>query len=167
MTEKDFYRLLYGVIGAKTPIKADCGRLCSKRCCIGDKDGDGMYLFPHEEKMYSPLPSWAKISETDLEYGGSRALLISCDAWCEREKRPLSCRIFPLTPYVSKAGKWSVEVDKRARGICPMAVLGLDDFDESFVKSVEKVMNIMRKNAKFREFIYALSRAIDETDFLR
>lgn len=166
MTQKDFYRLLYRVIGTKTPIKADCGRLCSKSCCEGDKDGDGMYLFPYEEKMYAPLPSWAKISKTSLKYGDNYALLFSCGAWCERDRRPLACRIFPLAPYVSESGEWSVIVDKRARGMCPMAALEPNDFDPGFVESVGKVMNIMRKNETFREFLWELSRVIDEADFL-
>ena len=167
MTEKAFYKLIYSIIGNRTPIPADCGRLCSKACCEGDKEGDGMYLFPGEEKMYDKLPAWALISETDFEYGDETAGLFSCDGYCERGLRPLSCRIFPLTPYVDENGDWDIRVDKRSRGLCPMAVLEISDFDTEFVSARRRAMNVMRKNRKTREFLTALSRMTDELDFLK
>ena len=67
MSFYEFYTSVYSTLGNLTPLKGDCGRACNKACCEGDKDGDGMYLFPHEEEMYNNLPSCAAISETDFE----------------------------------------------------------------------------------------------------
>ncbi len=166
MTEKNFYKLIYSILGSLTPIPADCGRLCNKKCCEGDKDGDGMYLFPGEEKLYEPLPSWAAISETDFTYGEKEALLISCGGVCDRKHRPLSCRIFPLTPYIDKNGELKVIVDPRSRGMCPMAVLRLSDFDCDFVKAVEAAGKVLVKNSECRKFLTAFSRMLDGMMFL-
>lgn len=167
MTEREFYNLIYGRIASLTPISADCGKLCGKKCCEGDRDGDGMYLFPGEEKLYRPLPEWASVCKTDFEYElGRCAMLISCDGVCDRNKRPLACRIFPLTPYVSGDGRLTVIVDPRARGMCPMAVLHLEDFEKSFVKAVEAVGKILMRNSDCRTFLKAFSRMIDDMYFL-
>lgn len=163
MTERDFYEILYRRIGSLTPIRADCGQLCSRACCEGDCDGDGMYLFPGEEKMYGENLSWAKLSKTNFEYEeGSFAPLFACNGTCDRRERPLACRIFPLTPYLDKNGALSVIVDKRARGLCPMAVLKPSDFEPDFVKAVAAVGKIMIKNPRCRAFLQAFSRMSDE-----
>lgn len=163
MTERQFYRMLYGRIGHLTPICADCGRLCGKACCKGDRDGDGMYLFPGEEKMYGDVSAWAKVSVTDFEYEQGRfAPLLACDGRCERKIRPLACRIFPLTPYVGRDGRLSVIVDPRGRGLCPMAVLRISDFDAEFVNAVGDVGRIMMKNPHCRAFLKSLSATFDD-----
>lgn len=167
MTEKEFYSIIYRRIASLTPIPADCGRLCNKKCCEGDRDGDGMYLFPGEEKLCGDVSSWARISETDFTYGGgSFAKLISCDGVCDREERPLACRIFPLTPYIDKDGRLEVIVDPRARGMCPMSALHISDFDRRFVKAVEAAGKILMLNKECRRFLAAFSRMIDDIRFL-
>ena len=151
---RDFYEQIYSLLGSYTPLKGDCGRACNKACCEGDKDGDGMYLFPFEEIMYTNLPSWASISETDFEYDeGKFAPLFSCDGICERNMRPLSCRIFPLTPYIAKDGVLEVIVDPRAKGMCPLSALFVEDFDADFVKAVEKVGEFLLSNPETKKFL--------------
>lgn len=166
MTEKEFYKIIYRRMGALTPIRADCGQLCSRACCEGDCDGDGMYLFPGEEKMYGDNLSWAKISKTNFEYAdGAFAPLFACNGFCDRRERPLACRIFPLTPYMDRDGVLRVIVDPRGRGMCPMAVLRLSDFEREFTEAVEAIGKIMIKNPRCRAFIESFSRMIDETFF--
>ncbi|MDO4562436.1 MAG: hypothetical protein Q4C12_01235 [Clostridia bacterium] len=150
---------MYGIIGGLTPQKSDCGRLCARACCRGDKDGDGMYLFPKEEECYGKLPKWASISPTDIK--GIK--LFSCDGHCERSLRPLSCRIFPLAPY--NGGK--VIIDPRARAICPLArEFCMSDFDADFVAAVRVVTKMMMKNSLCRNFIKVQSAIFDTLDFL-
>ncbi|MGM9551641.1 MAG: hypothetical protein ACI3XA_05240 [Clostridia bacterium] len=162
-----FYNKIYSIIANYTPLKGDCGRACNKACCVGDKDGDGMYLFPGEEEVYKPIPSWAAISETDFEYAqGSFAPLFSCDGICDRKLRPLACRIFPLTPYIDKDGDLTVIVDPRAKGMCPLSALYLTDFDPDFVSAVEKVGTELIKDLHGKQFLESFSRMIDEIDFL-
>lgn len=164
---KNFYSQIYSALGSNTPLKGDCGRACNKACCEGDKDGDGMYLFPHEECMYSSLPDWASISETDFEYKkGAFAPLFSCDGVCDRALRPLACRIFPLTPYITKDGTLCVVVDPRAKSMCPLSALYVSDFDPDFVKSVEAVAKLLADNAETKEFLEAFSRLLDDMNFI-
>jgi hypothetical protein len=163
MTEKQFYEIIYRRLGKLTPIPVDCGQLCGGACCEGDRNGDGMYLFPGEEKMYGDISSWAMISQTDFEYeNGVFAPLFACDGVCNRNERPLSCRIFPLTPYVDKSGKLTLIIDPRGRTLCPMTALHLSDFDGKFVKAVYAVSKILMKNPHCRAFITSFSRMIDE-----
>lgn len=167
MTPSQFYNLTYFVLGDYTPLRADCGKACNKACCEGDKDGDGMYLFPKEECMYKPIPSWASISETDFEYDKNKfAPLFSCDGTCDRVLRPLSCRIFPLTPYITKDGELKVIVDPRANGMCPLSGLLVSDFDPGFVKAVERVGKILAKNSETKKFLQSFSRMIDDINFI-
>ncbi len=164
---KDFYNKIYSAIGSLTPLRGDCGRACNKACCEGDKDGDGMYLFPGEEKMYSTVPAWASISETDFEYSENLfAPLFSCDGVCEREMRPLACRIFPLTPYIAKNGDLKVIVDPRANGMCPLSPLHTDDFSPEFVKAVSSVGEILCENPLTKQFLISFSRMIDDIYFI-
>ena len=160
---KIFYNSIYTVLGDLTPLKGDCGRACNKACCEGDKDGDGMYLFPGEEEMYTSLPDWAAISETDFEYEtGKFAPLFSCDGICDRELRPLSCRIFPLTPYVEN-GKLRIITDPRSKSVCPLGRgLDVDDYDRSFVKNVRTAFVILSKNKEFAAFLEEYSRYLDD-----
>ncbi len=167
MSPYEFYSKVYSVLGSLTPLKGDCGRACNKACCEGDKDGDGMYLFPEEEEMYASLPDWAAISETDFEYEtGKFAPLFSCDGICDRKLRPLSCRIFPLTPYIAKDGELEVIVDPRANGMCPLAALYVEDFETDFVKAVEKVGELLLSNPDTKKFLEAFSRMLDDIKFI-
>lgn len=164
---KDFYSQIYSVLGDLTPLKGDCGRACNKACCEGDKDGDGMYLFPGEEEMYKALPDWAAISETDFEYDKDKfAPLFSCDGVCDRNLRPLSCRIFPLTPYIAKDGELEVIVDPRANGMCPLSALYSEDFDPNFVKAVEKVGKLLLTSPDTKKFLESFSRMLDDIQFI-
>ncbi len=169
MKPQNFYQLIYSVLGDFTPLKGDCGAACNKACCIGDVDGDGMYLFPKEEVLYSSLPSsdWFCISETDFEYSKNKfAPLFACNGTCDRNFRPLSCRIFPLTPYITQDGKLTVIVDPRSRGMCPLSGLTIADFDKPFVTAVKNVGKLLVKNSETRAFLTAFSRMLDTIDFL-
>lgn len=164
---KEFYEKLYSVLGNLTPLRGDCGRACNKACCEGDKDGDGMYLFPGEEEMYEKLPQWASISETDFEYApGKFAPLFSCDGVCERNERPLACRIFPLTPYVDKNGAMKVIVDPRSGGMCPLSGLHVEDFEQKFTEAVMRVGELLTENSETEKFLTAFSRMLDDMKFI-
>ena len=164
MSPKKFSAQIYAIIGKHTPIDADCGKLCNCACCAVTDEITGMYLFPCENKMYEKMPAWGKIYDTDFTYGNNKyADLFTCTGSCERNRRPLSCRIFPLTPYIDKDGKLEIIIDPRGKGICPIAsVIKKEELSPAFVKSVERAMKICAAVRPVREFIYALSRSIDE-----
>ena len=160
------YLQLYRLFDRRTPIKADCGVLCNKACCKGDDCG--MYLFPGEKKVYDMLgPDWAHIENSDLSYvykdKTNNVPIIFCNGNCDRYQRPIACRIFPLTPYMDKLGKISVITDPRAKSICPLASnLDLDEYDEAFIKNIERAFGILAKNKEVYTFIDTYSRQLDE-----
>ncbi len=161
----DFYRQIYKIIGNSTPIGVDCGKLCNDACCKGD-DETGMYLFPGEECIYKGENGWFQICESEFTYsdaGKEKSVeLFVCKKACQREKRPLSCRIFPLLPYINMYGELEVIMDPRGRGICPLVIMDLTHLDDEFVKRVKRVGQIMMKSPQMREYLWALSRLVDE-----
>ena len=168
MNAAEFYREIYKIIGDATPIGVDCGQLCKCACCEGD-DETGMYLFPGEKKLYAGDSGWFEIMKSEFCYvthGKSIFTdLFVCKKFCDMEKRPLGCRIFPLLPYVSISGELSVILDPRGRGLCPLTVMELTDLDSDFCRRIERVGKILMKFDATREFLYALSRLADEYRF--
>lgn len=77
-----------------TPLKPfNCGKLCSARCCSGG-DNDGMGLFPGEKELFESSMDF-EINDSEGNFGEP---VIVCRGGCDRRKRPLACRIFPLFP---------------------------------------------------------------------
>ena len=149
---KDIYKNLYAeanrILGNKTPLKKDCGLICGNICCKGDSD-TGMLLFPFEETALG-------IKEKD----GVR--LAVCEGCCDRNKRPLSCRIFPFFPYVTPEGKIKVIPDIRGVNICPLeSHFNEIKFDRGFLFRVKKVGRLLYADEECRKFLIDTSREID------
>lgn len=146
---KEMYNKIFKILGDLTPLNADCGLLCGSACCQGDEN-TGMRLFPYEE--------------TDLEVKniseGER--LAVCNGTCDRNCRPLACRIFPFFPTIDEKGRIFVEIDYRGKRLCPM-IEHADQlsFDKRFFKAVKRVGKILAKNEKCREFLYRSTEEID------
>ena len=165
ISKEEFYNTVYGILGNVTPLEVDCGQLCNGACCEVTDEITGMYLFPGEEVMYKNMPDWAEIYDTDFCYNGKYADLFTCTGSCEREKRPLSCRIFPLVPYVKKGERLEIRMDIRGRGMCPLATaMKPGDLDPKFVKNVTLAMKFCMTNPEVREFLYALTESLDEVE---
>ena len=132
-----------------TPLKnVDCGQLCESACCKGDGE-TGMYLFPHEEIMFKDNPSWLEISESRIEMSnGKKVLLAVCNGTCPRERRPLSCRVFPLVP----SDKNVSEIDLRARAICPLCY-GEDLINKKFYKKASRCFRILSSKPEIKPFL--------------
>ena len=163
------YLQLYRLFDSATPIPADCGKLCDKACCKGDDCG--MFLFPGEEEVYKLLsPKWIGIEPSDFtyDYNGKtyNVPIAFCKGVCDRYQRPLSCRIFPVTPHFDANGDLEIIMDPRAKSVCPLAKgLYLEDLDSNFIKKVKKTFILLLKNKRFKTFMRAYSSYIDE--FLR
>ena len=128
----------YEAIGGLTPMLNDCGALCGAACCHTDDDGQGgVHLFPGEAARLKAC-DWV-----DRTLLGSFAPVMMCDGHCERDKRPLGCRIFPLTPVRGRDGQWTVRMDIRARAMCPLARSGVKGLDPAFVKAVRRALRII------------------------
>ena len=113
-----------------TPLKTDCGRLCQGACCQGD-DTTGMLLFPGEEAFYENC-SFARIIPAGFELGGAPAQLFVCHGTCERDNRPLACRLFPLFLKFKEEGVTKLRMDVRAKAVCPLTDYGIKALDPDF-----------------------------------
>lgn len=146
---REFYQTARGIIGDKTPLYTDCGLLCDGNCCKGDEE-TGMLLFPFEEITFAVK-----------EEAGVR--LCVCGGRCDREKRPLSCMIFPFFPYLDEKGRVKAVVDVRGRGICPL--VDFSDkvrFNRSFIRKVSELGRYLKKDENCRKFLWETSREIDK-----
>lgn len=157
---KKFYECIYEIMSA-TPLITNCGRHCSCICCSETDVGEGMYLYPLEEVMFGEDTPFAKISPCDFKAGGRNVAFMTCDGRCQRERRPLACRIFPLVPYIDPMGEMKIIFDPRAVGFCP---LEHKNITRKFKKQVSIVANMLLKVSETRDFLIAQSRLID--DFL-
>ena len=135
-------------IGGLTPMRTDCGALCGAACCRTDADGQGgVYLFPGEAERLAGC-GWVEAICPD-----GFAPVMLCRGECEREKRPLGCRIFPLTPVRGKNGRWKVRLDARARAMCPLVSDGISALDPDFVKAVRDALRIIAEDAAGEAFL--------------
>lgn len=164
LDKKAFYTKLYKMLEDITPLSVDCGELCDGACCAVTDEITGMYLFPGEEVLYKNLPEWAEIHDTDFTYDGGKEInLFTCTGTCDRRKRPLSCRIFPLVPYAKRGEDLKIVMDVRGRGMCPLATaMKVEDLSPEFVQAVTKAMKMCMLVRETREFLYALSDSLDE-----
>jgi len=159
---KEAYRLLEDV----TPLLVDCGQLCSHACCVSEDEEAGMYLYPGEASLYKTADApWLRIETSDFLYGPSdkKTPIAICDGTCDRALRPLSCRIFPLIPYLKEDGKPEIIIDPRAKAMCPLAkTFTLADFEPEFVRRVKLIFGVLLKNKDVREFVIEQSYVLDE-----
>ena len=144
-----------------TPLKADCGRVCGAACCASlEGEETGMLLFPGEEALCRQVPG-GRIEET-----ANGTLLLICRGTCDREERPLSCRLFPLFPCV-RAGEVCLEVDERARLVCPLCASGVQGMLPDFREHVLECGKLLLGDARQRAFMEAQTRAMDDLKKLR
>lgn len=135
------------LLRSRTPLETDCGLLCGGACCQTDEDGQGgVLLFPGEEPLYSRIP-WGKLLKTD------QGLVLICDGPCDRDLRPLGCRIFPLTPRRGRNGSLGVRIDRRAFAMCPLAGSGTRGLDPRFVEAVLQALRLIDSDPEGRLFL--------------
>lgn len=164
MRKTEWYRL-YGRLENITPLADDCGRLCGKKCCSPREEGLGIYLFPGEEKLFPGGEGWYRV----MEYGpgaeyftGDRGLMISCTGMCPRERRPMACRLFPMAPYINKAGQLEIIYDRDALFICPLVRSGdVKTIDRSFLEAVRQVWEELAEEGEVRESVLDYSARTD------
>ncbi len=158
-----FYARLYQTFNKITPLQTDCGKLCRQACCQNTDADLGMYLFPGEERLPHSA-DFLRIAPTELYYlPGKPVFFASCQGQCTRSIRPLACRIFPLTPYLTAKDVLIVKFDPRATALCPLAQnYQRSDLDPRFVKAVRHVGRELVDNAETKPFLKWLSALLDE-----
>ena len=152
-TTPNLFWRAYTLLGELTPINADCGSLCGGACCEGEKD-EGMLLFPGEEaflqKLSALCPAYDPAAYGIAEKDGRQ--LYTCKGDCQRDYRPLSCRLFPLFPALSEDGRIRVMLDPRAYRLCPMAKTAAR-LDRRFIRTVRRVGRLLASDPACREFL--------------
>lgn len=160
------YDILYDNIRKRltclTPLPLDCGRLCGGACCEGDTDS-GMYLFPFEERFYEDDDGFEIVDSELLYSDGTPVKMICCTSRCKREKRPISCMIFPLFPYIKNDSSICVITDPRANGLCPLCFPENKHYiQDSFFREVNLFAKYLIKTPKGADFLKTVSSVLDD-----
>ncbi|MBO5857165.1 MAG: hypothetical protein J6Q87_02850 [Clostridia bacterium] len=150
MKKEDVILTCYSLLRKETPLSFNCGKICNGKCCKGDEK-TGMILFPGEEKF---LDENIKIKETE-----DGLKIAVCNGSCDRNKRPLSCRIYPLFPIVTEDGKIKTIIDLRAD--CPLKSCDYK-FQKSFIRKVKRVGKYLLLNEETKALYMELSDEITE-----
>ncbi|MBE6028565.1 MAG: hypothetical protein E7226_00180 [Clostridiales bacterium] len=126
---KTTYQAIYRLLDMVSPVDFDCGILCGAACCLcdytpedieynaaGDENADqymGLMLLPGEEKVFDESDDewieWGSLRAEEYDYPDSwrgRVPFIQCRTapLCKRNKRPIQCRTFPLSPHIDEDG---------------------------------------------------------------
>jgi hypothetical protein len=156
---------LYGLLERITPLTADCGDMCRKKCCSPREEGLGIYLFPGEDKLFPGGEGWYRLSEYGSGagyYTGPGGLLLNCTGKCPRSRRPLACRLFPLAPHMNGDGELEIILDRDAFFICPLVADGnIEIMEPSFRETVHRVWEELVKDFAVREAVLAYSARTD------
>ena len=153
MKKEDVILTCYSLLRRETPLKEDCGKICNGKCCKGD-DNTGMILFPGEENLIDE-----NIKIKVAENGEKIAV---CNGTCDRNKRPLSCRIYPLFPLVeTEDGNEIVKTIIDLRADCPLTS-GEYKFNKAFLRKVKRVGKYLLLNEETKAKYMELSDEINE-----
>ena len=140
-------RQAWRILEAATPLRTDCGLYCGAACCAPDEDGQGgVFLFPGELKQMGGA-EWGRIVKE-----GSETMLL-CRERCDRARRPLNCRFFPLLPCRDREGQWRVRMDARARAVCPLSRGGLRGLDPGFVRAATEAARLLARDEACSAFM--------------
>ena len=149
----------YALLEDITPLTTDCGAVCDGRCCRESADSEGMLLFPGEEILLADAGYTIRPVE-----GG---YLLTCDGTCDRTKRPLSCRIFPLFPILTEEGRVRAVYDPRGYGMCPLVrECAHVPLDRDFVRAVRRAGRILTADPACAAFLRLQSEEITELNRL-
>lgn len=157
MTKENVLLSCYSLLRRETPLKFDCGKICGGSCCKGDEK-TGMLLFPGEESL---IDENIEIKETE-----SGEKIAVCNGSCNRNKRPLACRIYPLFPLASEENeKVKIKSVLDYRADCPLKN-GEYNFNRAFVKRVKRVGKYLLQNEETRVFYLSLCENFNEYESL-
>lgn len=159
------YKALYEITSGVTPLEGDCGILCERVCCRPDESNTlGMYLFPGEENMFTGEENWLewerRCPEADDFPPSWRypVHFIRCTRPCPRERRPLSCRFFPLAPHLLKDGTLLLIYETMALPYtCPLIEKRVS-LKADFVEAVARCWQELLKDPRIRSLVELDSR---------
>ena len=149
----------YALLEELTPLTTDCGAVCGGRCCQESADSEGMLLFPGEETLLAG--EGYTIRPADGGY------LLTCNGTCNRSRRPLACRIFPLFPIVTEEGRVKAVYDPRGYRMCPLVrECAHVPLDRDFVRAVRMAGRVLMEDPAQAAFLRQNSQEIAELNRL-
>ncbi len=155
------YRKAWKLLEKSTPLTSDCGTLCGGACCKGSGE-EGMLLFPHEELMYASCPDGFTIRDSNITLAsGYHVKFLTCRGQCPRNQRPLSCRIFPVIPYIGEDQILEFVPDLRGAAVCPLLFQGDQEIRPEFIDDLYAAFKTLLRDDDVLEFITLLSREND------
>ena len=157
MNDLDAVLRARSLLSTLTPLKTDCGRLCQGACCQGD-DETGMLLFPGEEALFESC-TFGRVLPANFDLAGKPVSLFVCKGTCNREERPLACRLFPLFLRFKKNGQTRVKLDPRAASVCPLCDYGIWGLDQAFVSACEDAYAALLQSPECAAYLKALDEA--------
>ena len=171
---KNTYLAIYRLLDRVSPVPYDCGTLCNAICCnCGNDDEDrGSYLLPGEDKVHPRDSDWltwsAELAE-DYDFPESwtgKVYFVRCKPppICPREKRPIQCRTFPLTPHIDENGELTMILnDTELPYSCPLIDEQMELTPE-FIKATHTVWkhlirdpliyDLVKEDSEYRDFGY-------------
>lgn len=168
--KKNTYKAIYRLLDKVSPIDGDCGKLCGAACCTCGGDSQeqdgldyelGMYLLPGEEKVFTKKEDWLKWNTEyaeDYDFPDSwfgKIYFIRCKTppVCERNKRPLQCRTFPLAPHIDENGELRLILSTTELPyVCPLIENNIQ-LNEDFIKATYTVWKRLIKDRLIYDLI--------------
>lgn len=179
--KKRTWKAIYRLLDRVSPVDGDCGRLCGSVCCTwgcnenpdnntGTEIEMGIYLYPGEHKIHDKKDSWLKWS---VEYAENYEFppswkgpvyFVKCTTppLCPRERRPFQCRTFPLYPYISEDGIFSLVYNyENLPYTCPL-IDNETPLNRDFVKATYTVWTHLLRDPLIYDLVESDSRRLDE-----
>ena len=147
------------VLEGVTPLQnKNCGKICGAKCCKGSAD-DGMCLFPHEKELLESEENFS-FCETKGNFGYD---ILVCDGTCNRHKRPLACRIFPLFPLaVEKDGEIKIVPIPDPRALtCPLISEDMK-ISRKFKRTVKIAGRFLLRDEETKNYLLNMSNELLE-----
>jgi hypothetical protein len=120
-----------------------------------------MCLFPGEEVMFEEDGNFLKIRNEKLQ--DTDVLFAVCNGTCSRKFRPLSCRIFPYTPYLEEGGRLTIIEDPRARYMCPLLMESVEfKIDRMFRRNILNAFRLIIQDDDIRNHVHLISGVLNE-----
>jgi hypothetical protein len=157
------------VLADLTPLDFDCGVLCGQKCCKDYAPDVGVYLLPGELPLFDGTEDWLtwqfhRTDDYDFAPSWSKhphIPFMRCHRLCDREKRPLQCRAYPLAPYLNEDGTVDVRYDPFAEGVCPLVErYRVDQLRPEFVAGVRQAWAILMQDPELLDHVRWLTEQL-------
>lgn len=153
------YQKIYDKLNQVNHVPYDCGSLCQKACCQRVDQEMGIYLLPNEDLILKEEKDWLVWEEhraEEYDFPSSwtgNTYFLNCNGTCPREKRPIQCRTFPLTPHLSTNGQLSLIWETlELPYTCPLIAKKLP-LDEDYVTTLFQAWQILIVDPLIRDLV--------------